>query len=268
MKDYKGQRFGKLVVKEFYHRKNNSYYWNCICDCGNEKIIRITNLTSGATNSCGCLKNKDLTGKRFGKLEVKELSSKENGSKWLCVCDCGKELIVKQNNLLSNNTRSCGCLFIEIHKIGNPKHNLYHTRIYKIWSAMKNRCYLKTHVAYKRYGGRGITICDEWKNNVENFYNWSMENGYEENLTIDRIDNNKGYSPDNCRWVTPLEQQNNTRKNIYYEYNGEKFTLSQICRKYNINYSTLSHRLEKNNDIKKAIETPINKSKSRKKEEK
>ena len=267
MKDYKGQRFGKLVVKEFSHRKNNSYYWNCICDCGNEKAIKITNLTSGSTNSCGCSKFTNLVGKKFGKLQVIELFSRDKKAKWLCECECGNKKIVSQNNLLSNNTRSCGCLFKEVHKIGNPKHNLYHHRIYKIWKSMKYRCYLKTHQHYERYGGRGIKVCDEWKNNVENFYNWSMQNGYKEDLTIDRIDNNGNYEPSNCRWVDRITQQNNTKKNKYYDYNGEKLTLSQICRKYNINYSTLYHRLEKNNDIKKAIETPINKSKSRKKEE-
>lgn len=268
MKNYQGQKFGNILVKEFSYKRNNNYYWNCVCDCGNEKIIRITNLTNGLTNSCGCSRFLNLKGQKFGRLIVKKLISRDKGAKWLCLCECGKEVVVKQNNLLSKNTQSCGCLFKEVHKKGNPKHNLYYTRIYKIWRGMKDRCYLKTHQAYERYGGRGIKVCDEWLNDVEKFYYWSIENGYQDDLTIDRIDNNKGYSPDNCRWATKIEQQNNTRINKYYEYNGEKLTLSQICVKYNINYSTIFNRLKKHNDIKKAIETPIDKSKSRKKEEK
>lgn len=268
MKNYEGKRFGKLVVKNFSHKKNNVCYWNCICDCGNEKTIRITNLTTGLTTSCGCSRYKDLIGKRFGKLVVVSLVSREKGTRWLCKCDCGNEKILKQNNLLSKNTRSCGCLFKEAHRFGNPVHNLYHTRIYSIWKSMKERCYSKKHVGYEKYGGRGITICDEWlgKNGIVNFYNWSIANGYQDDLSIDRIDNNKGYSPDNCRWVDAFVQQNNRSISKFYEYNGEKLTLSQLSRKYNINKTTLMHRLQKYS-VKESIERPIDKSKSRVKKE-
>ena len=268
MKDLVGQKFGKWIVKEFAFTKNKNNFWLCKCECGNEKNIKQSNLINGNSKSCGCSKYSDLTGKKFGRLIVIKLHNREKNAKWLCRCECGNEKIVSQGNLITNHIQSCGCLFKEVHKIGNPKHNLYYTRIYKIWKGMKDRCYLITNQAYERYGGRGITICDEWKNNVENFYNWSMENGYEENLTIDRIDNNKGYSPDNCRWATRLEQQNNTRKNIYYEYNGEKLTLSQLSRKYKIAIPTLYKRLKKFDNVKKAIETPIKNKTKKEKEEK
>ena len=265
MKDYSNQIFGKLKVLKFIERKKSGYYWLCKCDCGNEKIIRITNLTSGLTRSCGCLNFQDYTGKRFGRLIVIDLHERATPTKWLCKCDCGNKIIVSGNNLKSGNTQSCGCLFKEVHKIGNPKHKLYNTRIYKIWCGMKDRCYSKKHQAYSLYGGRGITICDEWKNNVVEFYNWAIANGYQDYLTIDRIDNNSNYEPNNCRWVTKNEQQNNTRKNIFYEYKGEKLTLSQLSKKYNINTSTLFNRIKRYNNINLAIETPIDIKKRNKK---
>lgn len=124
---------------------------------------------------------------------------------------------------------------------------------------MIDRCYNKNTTSYIRYGSRGITVCDEWRGEKGflNFYNWAMKNGYTDSLSIDRIDNSRNYEPSNCRWATLKEQQNNTRKNKYYEYNGEKLTLSQIAEKYNMSWSTLYHRLKKYNDIKVAIELPI-----------
>lgn len=208
--------------------------------------------------------HKDLTNKKFGRLTVLETCGKKrNNMLWLCKCDCGNETKVIGTYLINGNVKSCGCLFKEIQSKGNPKHNLYNTRIYKIWRGIKDRCYNEKHVAYKRYGGRGIKMCDDWKNDVVKFNEWAINNGYNDNLTIDRIDNNGDYEPNNCRWATKEEQQNNTRKNKFYEYNGELLTLSQISRKYNISDSTLYHRLKKYNSIKIAIELPINLSKKR-----
>lgn len=209
-------------------------------------------------------KVENLTGKKFGRLTVIiRTKSKNKRAMWLCKCNCGNEKIVSSADLLKGCVKSCGCLAKEIRQKGQPKHNLYHTRIYKIWSSMKNRCYLKSHIAYKNYGGRGIKVCDEWKNDVVEFYNWAINNGYKDNLSIDRINNELNYCPENCRWATSLQQQNNTRNNLKYVYNGEILTLAEISRKYNINYSTLFNRIKKNPDIKLAIEKPIDKSKSR-----
>ena len=119
-------------------------------------------------------------------------------------------VIILSNHLKSGKIKSCGCL----NKQGNPKHGLRYTRLYRIWINMKTRCYNKNTNRYKDYGARGITICNEWRNDFMSFYNWSMNNGYDENLTIDRINNDKNYEPSNCRWITVKEQNRNKRNNI------------------------------------------------------
>lgn len=130
---------------------------------------------------------------------------------WKCVCDCGRTTIVNGQNLKSGNTTSCGCYGIERRNNASKTHGKSNTRLHRIWKAMHSRCYNKKYHAYKYYGGRGITICEEWLHNFKTFYDWAMANGYEENLTIDRIDPNGNYSPNNCRWVT-MELQNKNKR--------------------------------------------------------
>lgn len=132
-------------------------------------------------------------------------------------------------------------------------HGMTGTRIHDEWRSMKRRCYNKRQADYHSYGGRGITICDEWLNDFQAFYDWAMANGYADNLTIDRKDVNKGYSPDNCRWVTQKVQQNNRRNNHLITYNGETMTATQFAEKYNMNYSTLITRLSRGWDIDKIM---------------
>lgn len=159
----------------------------------------------------------DLTGQKFGRLTViqrvakpKERKSKE--AFWLCKCDCGNERIVSGYEIRSGNTKSCGCYHKDLASQVHKKHGYCGTRLYRIYYKMKERCYKPSNDNYKYYGGLGITICDEWLNDFSTFAMWSIENGYGENLTIDRKDNTKGYSPDNCRWITIQEQQRNRRK--------------------------------------------------------
>ncbi len=172
---------------------------------------------------------RDLTGKRFGRLVVlcrEESTSSRSCAMWKCLCDCGNVKIVASNDLTRGHTQSCGCLAHDLHvkrgsqlqKKGEGHSRWKHggsvggsSRLYRIWGGMKTRCYNPNSKHYDYYGGRGIAICTEWLHNFAAFQEWALSNGYHEGLSIDRIDNDKGYSPDNCRWITQTEQNKNRR---------------------------------------------------------
>ena len=155
---------------------------------------------------------RDLTGQRFGRLTVLERAgSKRSGATWLCICDCGETKIVESHNLVSGNTKSCGCYMRQRQSESNKTHGRSGTRLHRIWKAMHTRCYNEKFFAFKHYGGRGIRICDEWLQDFPAFERWAVSHGYRDDLTIDRIDANGNYCPDNCRWVTMAEQNQNKR---------------------------------------------------------
>jgi hypothetical protein len=160
----------------------------------------------------------DLTGQRFGRLQVLSFAGNINkGSLWLCKCDCGNKKIIRATNL-KQGTQSCGCLLLEVKKM-NRTVAFDHKRLYNVWAGIKTRCYNANHPRYNDWGGRGITMCEEWKNSFGNFYNWAMANGYDEHAergqcTLDRIDNDGNYEPLNCRWIGMKEQcTNRNRRN-------------------------------------------------------
>ena len=164
----------------------------------------------------------------------------------VCRCDCGNEKIIEISNILAKKhmTVSCGCKK-ESKKVLEKLEKEEHKRIYKIYYGIKTRCYNTKAIEYKNYGSRGIIMCEEWKNDFKSFYQWAIKNGYEDNLSIDRIDVNGNYEPSNCRWATQEVQANNKRNNRKIEYNGETHNICEWAKIINVKYNTLCMRLDK-----------------------
>lgn len=179
----------------------------------------------------------DLTGRKYGSWTVLDKYEKRGHNwRWLCKCVCGKEKYVLADQLKSGRSKSCGC-----QRHNRRTHGMTDTSIYNIWYAMRERCRLKTSTVYKHYGGRGISVAPEW-NRFETFYEWAMNNGYKEGLTIDRIDNDGNYEPSNCRWATMKEQCRNRRNSILITHNGETKSLPEWAEIFNVPYSRAIHR--------------------------
>lgn len=243
-----GKVFNKLTVLEHAGSKNGYNMWKCKCECGEEVTTRTAALKSGTTKSCGCIKKvnkfrEDLTGQVFERLTVIEYagSDRTSGSTmWKCKCECGKEITTRKAHLKKGQSKSCDCLTRRSDL--NVKHGLYNHPIYSNWEHIKQRCNNPKSPSYKNYGGRGIKVCDEWNNSFEAFHR-DMAATYKAGLSIDRIDVNGDYTPENCRWATRREQANNTRATRYITVFGERLPLSEACRKYNIHRATVHHRL-------------------------
>lgn len=204
----------------------------------------------------------DLTGKKFERWTV--IAKSENMGKntaWICKCECGTIRSVLTYNLQSGKSKSCGCLQKEAASRIKKTHGKTNTRLYRIYKGIKARCCNKNTPAYKHYGGREINICEEWQNDFMSFYNWAMQNGYNDNLTIDRIDVNGNYEPNNCRWVGIFEQANNKSTNFYIVINKEKHTIPEWCRitktKPTVLYSKIARLLTQLNVSGEDIEINI-----------
>lgn len=260
-----GKRFGKLVVmKQSTDHISPSGYrirmWECLCDCGNKKISSTSGLKNGRTKSCGCdcdvkRNNKgqfikgqsinDLTGKKFGKLSVIRLDKIVNKkSYWIVKCDCGTEKSVRGDTL--KVITSCGCDkkkqdLINFNVTNN--HKLTNHPVYHIWQAMLNRCENPKNRAYKDYGGRGITVCDEWKD-IRNFSKWADETGFlpGKNLSIERKNVNGNYCPENCIWIDKKLQARNRRNTIKFSIDGIEKPLSEWAEIYQLPYSKIMGR--------------------------
>ena len=202
-------------------------------------------------------KFKDLTGQKFGKLTViKPVGKNQKGNYlWECECACGNTSIVRSSNLLTGDTKSCGCLQREMASKTLKTHGLSGSRIYIIWEHMIARCNNPNDSRYKNYGGRGISVCDEWRDFLL-FNKWAMSNGYNDNLTIDRIDVNGNYEPSNCRWTDKKVQANNKRNNHLVTYENKTLTISQWEEETGIDARLILYRLSKGWSTKRTLTSP------------
>lgn len=202
----------------------------------------------------------DITGQRFGKLIVMERVgvAQKGETLWKCKCDCGNEVIVRRTNLRTGHTRSCGCFHDECSQTNSLKHGMTGTRLNRIWKNMKDRCSESAKGTWRgrNYADRGITVCEEWKD-FQAFAKWATENGYQDNLTIDRIDNDGNYEPNNCRWATTKEQANNKRTSRFVEYQGNRYTTSELAELIGISKRTLITRLNNGWSVNDAVEKPV-----------
>lgn len=251
--------------------KNRMFFCKCLL-CGKEYEQRASRI--GNESACRQCSDKakiiDLTGQRFGRLVAMKYIGRENGrTLWQCKCDCGNESITGYSNLLSGNTRSCGCMEEE-NRLSNMKKAIVERTkcvsnplefgvigehpLHKIWSSMITRCYNPNRKSYKDYGGRGIKVCDRWKgdNGFENFIKDMGERPSPQH-TLDRIDYNGDYTPENCRWATQKEQVNNQTKNVYLYIKGKRITAKMLCELLGINYNTMIHQLKCGVDINAII---------------
>jgi hypothetical protein len=266
-KDLLGLVFDRLtVIGNAENTKTGQAVWICSCSCGKQTKVVGSKLLAGKTKSCGCLKQEgkkatDLTGQVFGELVVlsRNGSSKFKRAMWLCQCSCGNRHTVIAESLIMGHTKSCGC----VKKAG--QYNVIHghkrldggTKAYKVWSNMKSRCTNPKASQYKDYGGRGITVCERWLESFENFLE-DMGEPPSGTLQLDRRDNDKGYSKENCRWVTRSVNRRNSRGHmVYVTIYGETMILTDAIKKYKVvSYTTATSRINRGWPPEEAVMTP------------
>ena len=259
MEDLSGKKYGRWTVIKYSHKDSTSRsFWLCECDCGNRKAIRTIALNNGSSTSCGCfrselssVRNKALQDERresvigriFDRLTVIGLShiSKYRESYYTCRCECGNVTVVAGGSL-NGHTRSCGCLNIE----NKTTHGLSHHPLYQIWVNMCRRCTNENDVSFENYGKRNIQVCWEWLNSVETFYNWAIQNGFKPGLTIERIDVNGNYCPENCTWIPGEMQARNTRRtklntDTVRDIRESDKSPKYLSEKYNVSVSHISN---------------------------
>lgn len=282
--DYIGKEFFYLTVigESASLARDSSKQWEFRCVCGEKILSPPYRVISGHIKSCGCMRYTNIKhkkhksdnlqkvdpdwyiGKKNNYLTVSAIAGKnDNGRIMLnCLCDCGNHKLVLPYQFLNGAVKSCGCIRGKRRRThGYSKHPLYIK-----WAQMIKRCYDPSDPHFDRYGGRGITVCDEWKEGPTKFIEWAeLRTDRTDGKTLDRIDNNKGYSPDNCRWATRKQQQQNRNVNIIIEINGETKVLSEWCEIYGIKHETARSRIKRGWSPIEAVTTPVNKAKSQQK---
>lgn len=275
LNDIVGKSFNEFIVLAYDHSEyaksgDLRHYYKCKCSCGKEFLCMRSQILPGKTKSCGHLNHqiKDISGNKYGRLKVISLAYiKNEQSYYNCICDCGTKCIKGRKNLVAGLTKSCGCLSKEVHSKLQTTHGMSKTRLFSIWSHIKDRCLNPNSDNYYNYGGRGIFVCQRWLDSFENFYNDMGEDYYnkaniygESNISIDRINNNDGYYKENCRWATKKEQLNNTRRNNIVNINGKEFTLMEAYNNFavpGLTYFIVRDRIEKLGwDVIRALTTP------------
>lgn len=270
----KGDKYYSFSLTGEYIKKINERgrYWECICICGEKRYLQAWRIKSGNVKSCGCQsseykrqkqRKRIVEGERIGMFVLTGLCDYRYKKEALFVealCECGSKKFYRYDYLINGHTKSCGCKKSSFLSNSLSIHGHSKSRLYGIWKNMIRRCLEEKSDVYMYYGGRGIKICIEWQNSFEIFKDWSLKNGYDNNLTIDRKDNDGNYEPDNCRWTTRLIQSRNTRKTIFLNIFNENKSLRDWADDYRCKVSadTLYIRITKLKwDIEKALITPI-----------
>lgn len=241
--DITNQQFGDWTAQRFVAITSEGSIWQCLCACGTVRNVPRTRLVRGKSTNCGCrqIANQDLTGQTFNRWTVISfVETKKRQRWWLCECECGNQGIVPTSSLRKNISQSCGCLRVDMvkkGKHGQSRHPLYHT-----WANMMLRCYKETDRGFHRYGGRGITVCDRWHSLLA--FIEDMGERPSPQHSIDRINNNGNYCPENCRWATKLEQAENRRTTILHTLNGESRSVPDWARQYNVPRHRVYQRLK------------------------
>lgn len=266
-----GTRFARLVVISEGIRHPKGFRYKCLCDCGSETEVAGYKLSSNHTRSCGCLQQNSIPlGTQFTRLVVVERAApfnrpneKRQRPQVLCRCDCGNSIIVQEVNLKCGGTRSCGCLQQEVRRSTRWMiHGKSSSPEFSSWAHMLERCYNPKHDSYHRYGGRGITVCEDWRTSFLQFFK-DMGTA-PEGFTIGRIDNDGNYEPSNCRWESQKDQMRNTSRNRIIEFKGQSKCLIAWAEAYGLKNYVVAYRLDKLKwSIRRALETPPPKSRNR-----
>lgn len=200
----------------------------------------------------------ELTGQKFNRLTVIEYvgQNDRNLSLWRCRCDCGNEIVRTGNAILQGHTKSCGCAKKCRHDVKKKKHGGSYDALYDVWVQMRRRCHNPKSSAYSYYGGRGISVCEEWRDEGTGYISfraWALQNGYTKGLTIERVDVNGNYCPENCKWIPKARQSDNTRRTIWIEYNGEKHNLKQWSRILGMSDETIRYRYHRGLPVEEVL---------------
>lgn len=271
--DLTGQVIEKLTVVRWISKTAEEEgvkkgKWECLCECGNICYYSTTDLMNKTVKSCGCHKAKymhvDLVGQVFDYLTPIEKAHENNTYGFICECKCGNTLFVPTYELIKGIKKSCGCKHTDVLIERNYRHGMTNTRLYRVWANMIKRTENENEPSYKDYGARGIKVCEEWHDFVV-FMEWALEHGYTDELTIERIDVDGNYCPDNCRWATRKEQGYNKRNSVKLEYNGEVLTQSQLAERLGTDPKTIFGRIKRGWSIEEIFTTPVAQGGERKK---